>query len=134
MAEMFFPGDSTWLASDAPVGVFSAVFEDDGETGYFHAVERIGSEPKLLDAVHIYDVRNVADRDRASQLEIRWASGGRHAALYIDGVAHAVFDFAARRGCCRTGFPPPPSTTGWSADGHAWREEALAPFAAAEPH
>lgn len=124
---IFRPGDGTWLASDAPFGTFSAVFEDDGETGYFYAVERVGETPRLLDAVHIYNVRCVTDGDLESELEIRWSADGAHAALFINDVAHAVFDYAARRGCCRTGFPPPPET-GWSPQGHAWRDDALAPF------
>lgn len=127
MAQTFLPGDSTWIACDAPIGRFSAVFEDDGETAYFYAVERVGGDPRILDAVHVYNVRRVTDREQTSELEIRWTPDGRHAALYINHFAHAVFDFAARCGCCRTGFPPPAST-GWSTDGHAWRDDALAPF------
>ena len=123
----FRPGDETWVAVDAPVGRASAVFEDDGETAYFYAVERVDAEPRILDALHIYDVANVADPERESSAEIRWTSDGRHTALFINGYAHAVFDFQARAGCCRSGFPPPP-TTGWSRNGHAWQDAALAPF------
>ena len=131
MPHAFLPGDETWIPTDAPVGVFGAVFEDDGTTGFFYAIERAGDQPTILDAVHIYNVRNVTDRERESELEIRWTADGLHAALFINDYAHAVFDFAARRGYCRTGFPPAP-TTGWSPGGHAWQEEALAPFGAAD--
>lgn len=128
MVHTFRPGTDVWIASDAPSGDASAVFEDDTETGYFYAVDRCAGDVRILDALHVYDVVNVIDRDRDSTGEIRWTADGRHAALLINGHAHAVFDFHARSGCCRTGFPPPPST-GWSPEGHGWRDESMAPFA-----
>ena len=127
MGRSFLPGDETWYASDAPAGADSVVFEDDGETGYFYAVERHGDGMQILDAVQIYAVRNVVDREVPSELEVVWAPGGRHAALYLNGHPHAVFDFDARRGYSRTGFPPPPET-GWSREGHGWDDQALEPF------
>lgn len=127
MGERFLPGDETWYGSDAPVGDNSVVFEDDGDTGYFYAVERCGEDLKILDAVQIYAVRNVVDREIPSELDVVWTPGGQQAALYLNGYPHAVFDFNARRGYCRTGFPPPPQT-GWSSQGHAWDDEALEPF------
>src|SRR5690242_18756416 len=68
MGQRYLPGDETWYASDAPVGSYSVVFEDDGETGYFYAVERRGDQPHILDAVQIYAVRNVVDREIPSHL------------------------------------------------------------------
>jgi hypothetical protein len=127
MGQSFLPGDETWFASDAPVGSHSVVFEDDGDTGYFYAVERRGGEMKILDAVQIYAVRNVVDRETPSVLEVVWTDGGHQAALYLNAHPHAVFDFQTRRGYCRTGFPPPPRT-GWSSEGHDWDEDALKPF------
>jgi len=127
MGQSFLPGDGVWHASDAPVGSHSVVFEDDGETGYFYAVERRGTDVEILDAVQIYVVRNVADREIPSEFEVVWADGGQQAALYVNAFPHAVFDFQARRGYSRTGFPPPPQT-GWSSEGHAWDDDALRPF------
>ena len=127
MAQSFLPGDETWYASDAPVGSHSVVFEDDGDTGYFYAVERRGGDMQILDAVQIYAVRNVVDREIPSELEVVWTDGGQHAALLLNSYPHAVFDFQARQGYCRTGFPPPPQT-GWSRQGHAWDDDALKPF------
>ena len=131
MGQRYLPGDETWYASDAPVGSYSVVFEDDGETGYFYAVERRGDDMRILDAVQIYAVRNVVDREIPSHLEVVWTGDGQHAALYLNDYPHAVFDFEARRGYCRTGFPPPPQT-GWSSQGHAWEERALTPFGQAD--
>jgi hypothetical protein len=127
MGQSFLPGDETWYASDAPAGSYSVVFEDDGETGYFYAVERRGADMQILDAVQIYAVRNVVDREIPSELQVVWSEGGQQAALYVNSYPHAVFDFQARRGYCRTGFPPPPQT-GWSSQGHGWDEDALKPF------
>ena len=127
MGQSFLPGDETWYASDAPVGCHSVVFEDDGETGYFYAVERQGADMQILDAVQIYAVRNVVDREIPSELRVVWTEGGQQAALYLNSYPHAVFDFQARRGYCRMGFPPPPQT-GWSSQGHEWEEDALKPF------
>ena len=131
MGQRFLPGDETWYATDAPVGSYSVVFEDDGDTGYFYAVERRGEGMQILDAVQIYTVRNVVDREIPSELVVTWTRDGQHAALYLNSFAHAVFDFQARRGYCRTGFPPPPQT-GWSSQGHGWDEDALKPFGGAD--
>ena len=86
---------------------------------------------QILDAVQIYAVRNVVDREIPSHLEVIWTRDGQHAGLYLNDYPHAVFDFQARRGYCRTGFPPPPQT-GWSSQGHAWDEDALTPFGQAD--
>jgi hypothetical protein len=107
MSQSFVPGDETWYASDAPVGSHSVVFEDDGDTGYFYAVERRGEDIQILDAVQIYALRNVVDREIPSELEIIWTEGGEQAALYLNSHPHAVFDFHVRRGYCRTAFRHP---------------------------
>jgi hypothetical protein len=36
----FKPGDKAFLASDCPTRPYGAVFEDDGETEYFYALDR----------------------------------------------------------------------------------------------
>jgi hypothetical protein len=123
----FRPGDETWCGADARVGTCSVVFEDDGDTGYFYAVERIDGKDRILDALHVYDVHDLADGHIPSELEIAWTDDGLHALLTLNGRAHAVFDFGARRGWCRTGAPSAPST-GWSLQGHAWEDVALLPF------
>jgi hypothetical protein len=127
MSQSFLPGDDTWYASDAPLGDHSVVFEDNGETGYFYAVKRQGEGLQILDAVQIYVVRKVVDREIPTEVEVAWTDRGDRAALYLNSYPHAVFDFQTRRGYCRTGFPPPPQT-GWSTQGHAWDDAALDPF------
>jgi hypothetical protein len=124
----FQPGDESFVAEDSPCGQYSAVFEDDGETGYFYAMELIQPDNTILDAVHIYTVGNVVDREKPSALAIAWSADGFKCALIINGYAHAAFDFALQRGYCRTNFPNFPAQTpgGWAQSGHAWSDEAVA--------
>ena len=120
MTKVFTPGEETFYASDSPTSSYSGVFEDDGRTGYLYAYDRAApQEARILDACHIYNVTNVVDRDRPSEVEIIWTADGLKAALLINGFAHAVVDFAARRAYCRTNFPPP---------GGPWRAETRAPW------
>lgn len=132
MAAVFKPGEETFYASDSPHSEYSGVFEDDGRTGYFYAWDRAASEDEqILDACHIYNVANVVDRDRPSEVEIIWTDDGMKAALLINDFAHAVIDFRTRQAYCRTNFPPPTGT--WSAETRApWDEALLADFREAE--
>ncbi|MBT2145443.1 DUF2251 domain-containing protein [Rhodanobacter sp. LX-100] len=47
--------------------------------------------------------------------------------MLINGYVHAIFDFSATRGYCRTGFPPPSKSGGWH--GHDWDDSAFKLFA-----
>ncbi|HVJ86108.1 MAG TPA: DUF2251 domain-containing protein [Caulifigura sp.] len=125
-AEMEILVGSTFIlegrSTDSP---FACVFEDDGETGYFYAVDVGGPNLQILDAVHIYNVQGVLDRANPSVATIGWSVDGLKSVLLINGYPHAIFDFVAKRGYCRSGFPPPWS--GWS--GHEWDNEAENLFA-----
>jgi hypothetical protein len=128
MAEQTFkPGEDVFLASDSPVHPHSACFEDDGETGYFYALDLNRSDSMIVDAVHIYNVANVTDRDRPSTLSIEWSVDGLKCALLINGYPHAAFDFSAKRGFCRTNFPNSPSTSPgcWPSSDHSWSDGAI---------
>ena len=130
MPLQFLPGDETWYPSDSPSSTFSAVFEDDGDTGYFYAFDRAGKggEGEILDACHIYNVRAITDREIPSVLEIMWSADGLKSALFINDFAHALIDFGARRAYCRTNWPPPGGA--WNAPERLpWSDELLAPFA-----
>ena len=128
MAAVFTPGEESFYAVDSPTSSFSAVFEDDGETGYFYAYDRAApDDARILDACHICNVANVVDRDRPSAAEVIWTEDGMKAALLINDYAHAVIDFEARRAYCRTNFPPP--TGPWRAEARArWNDALLAAF------
>lgn len=86
---------------------FSGVFEDDGGTGYFYAVNREDTQIRILDAVHIYNVANVVDRDEASEAEIVWSADGLKAGLLLNGYLHALLDFSSKKAYSRSNFPPP---------------------------
>jgi hypothetical protein len=124
----FQPGDSSFVAEDSSNGQYSAVFEDDGETGYFYALDLTRTDNMILDAVHIYNVANVTDKDRPSKLAIVWTGDGLKCALTINGYPHAVFDFAAQRGFCRTNFPnfQSQSEGSWPQSDHTWSDAAVA--------
>ena len=54
----FVRGEDNFIESLSPENNYGVVFEDDGETGYFYAVEKDkeGHGLKVLDALHIYEV------------------------------------------------------------------------------
>ena len=118
---------------ESPFGRYTAIFEDDGETGYFYALDSSAGEQPIVDAVHIYNGYDVSDGDRPSTVKVGWSASGQAAVLLINDQPHAVFDFEGRQGYCRTGFPPSGTGSPWSPSGHAWSEEALALFASDEP-
>lgn len=129
MAEQTFkPGDRTSFGSDSLTHPHGAFFEDDGETGYFYALDLTRSDNMILDAVHIYNIANVSDRERESSISIVWSSDGMKCALLINDYAHAAFDFGAKRGCSRTNFPNLPSTSSgcWDSSDHHWSDDAIA--------
>ena len=119
----FYPGKEVFLDSKSASGSFAVVFEDDGATGYFYALDTANENQMILDAMHIYNADNVTDRDRSSIARIIWSATGEQAALLINDYPHAVFDFAAKRGYCRTGFPP--ASPNWSSEGHEWDDAAM---------
>src|SRR5215471_2209857 len=125
--QLFQVGNEVVVQQDGPDGRYSAVFEDDGETGYFYALQLAQKENNIVDSVHIYNVANIVDRDCPSMLTIVWSGDGNKCALLINNYPHAVFDFVAKRGYCRTNFPAVPSSQneGWSGD-HRWSEDAIA--------
>jgi len=126
--QTFKPGDNAFFASDSPTHPHSASFEDDGDTGYFYALDLDRSDNMILDALHIYNVASVSDRDGESSLSILWSADGIKCALLINGYPHATFDFAARQGRCRTNFPTVPNAAPgcWDSSDHRWSDEATA--------
>jgi hypothetical protein len=125
--QTFHAGTPTLIQGDAPSGSFGAFFEDEGEVGYFYAIDLKRSKDRVLDAVHIYNVANVTDRDRTSTLSIVWSADESKCALLINGYPHAAFDFAARRGYCRTNYPnfPDPADGSWLWSDHGWSDDAV---------
>jgi len=127
MQETLTVGTPKILLADSPDGRYSAFFEDDGETGYFYALDPSLAPEMILDALHIYNVASVADRDRPSQVNIVWSEDGAKCALLINDYPHAALDFSARRGYCRTNFPnlKNPKNESWAQADHSWSDEAV---------
>ncbi len=100
-------GEAAVLEAPAPRGRYVVVFEDDGETGFFYGLDTSRSDDgPIVDALHIYNVSAVADRDSEYPVEIRWVTDRNRAGLFIAGTCQAVFDFDQKRAVCRSGFPP----------------------------
>jgi hypothetical protein len=120
-------GHETFVGSKSPITEYGVFFEDDGETGYFYGLDTSRKEGKqILDALHIYNVCSVIDREKPSRMQIAWSEDGLKAALYINGYAHAVFDFADKRGYSRSNFPSPNKE--WTTFGKEWSDTVLESF------
>ncbi|MDB5279035.1 MAG: hypothetical protein JWR61_3990 [Ferruginibacter sp.] len=104
LEEIFTIGQDTFFDSVSPISSFGVTFEDDLTTGYFYAVD-IKPELQILDALHIYNVADIADKDKPRKIQIAWSDNGLIASLLINNYCHAIFDFAAKAGYCRNGFP-----------------------------
>ena len=109
----FHKGQDLFIESASPENRYAVVFEDDGETGYFYAVEKDaqGDGMRILDALHIYEVEEDEPADTAgtesSRMLIIWSRDWLKCALVIDAHCHAVFDFEAHGGYNINEFPPP---------------------------
>ena len=101
--QTFTVGQDTFIDSTAENN-HAVVFEDNEETGYFYAIDR-NNNLTILDALHIYNVADVIDKDKPSTIKILWTEDLNKAFLSINNYYHAVFDFQNKAGYCRTGFP-----------------------------
>lgn len=101
------PGEDAFVESFSPESQFGVVFEDDGDTAYFYAVEKDqeGGGLRILDALHIYEGDEMGKGK--SKLMIVWSRDWLKCALVLDGYCHAIFDFAAQGGYNINEFPPP---------------------------
>lgn len=101
---------------------YHAVFEDDGQTGYLYAYDLRIKEQPILDSIHIYNVHN-EEREKLHLFQIVWSADGLKVALFINCYPHAVFDFEAKRGYCRSNFAFP--TPEFAKHSHEWTDECL---------
>jgi hypothetical protein len=125
--QTFQPGRNVFAVNDSPCGPYSAFFDDDGEAGYFYAVD-LTSDNLILDVVPVYEAAGISEPKRQSYLSIVWSADGQKCALLINGSPRAAFDFAARRGFTRT---PAPMTFdrlrgSWPNSDHRWSDAAVA--------
>lgn len=92
----------------------SVVFEDDGETGYFYALDTRQQEMPIVDALHVYNVSAVNEKEIARQLQICWSEDGNFALLLINDYPHAAFDFVKLIAYSHSKFPEPEFGSMWS--------------------
>lgn len=115
--------------ADSPGGRFATVFEDDGQSGVFYAVDTDVEEGNpVQDALLVYACAAVTDADLASTLEIGWSDDGLKALLLINDEPHAAFDFARRQGWCLSALPEAAVDRAWSTGPRQWSEEVEALF------
>jgi hypothetical protein len=125
LSETITIGKQIALECSSPKARFAVVFEDDGNTGYFYSLNLSNEEQSILDAMYIYHVGNITDKDVPSKLEIVWSDDGLKACLVINRYPLAVFDFESNKAYCRSNFSPPdPKFT----DSHEWNDKALELF------
>jgi hypothetical protein len=125
----FQPGAAS-LLSDSPDLRWAVVFEDQGTAGYFYARDkRLGEDDDaIVDGMLIYNVTQAPQREMLAS--VQWSRNGQQAVLYIDGSAQALFDFAAGRGYCRSGFPNflENGSSGWNQTSHEWSDAVFDAF------
>lgn len=114
-------GEAQVIESLAPEGSYTAVFEDDGQTGYFYALDESADGNPIKDALHIYNAEDVSDGHIPSDVKIGRSEDSKKCVLLINGYPHGVFNFESKNGYCRSGFPPTISQE-WSVFGHAWND------------
>lgn len=106
------PGRQDVVESQSSSRPFMTVFEDDGETGYFYALDLTRERGnQIVDAVQIYLVPEEPGEVNNRVLRILWSPDGDKSALEFDGAMRAVFDFPGRLACSLSEAPP--SSDGW---------------------
>lgn len=134
MGRTLHVGNPTVIETFADRTPFGAVFEDDGKVAYLYGLDTRLGDNQIVDSVCVYNVSELFTRARRSvdaldvhaehDLELVWSPDQQRVVLLLNGYAHAAFDFAGRRGYCRSNFPP---ASGWSTSGHAW-DDRVADF------
>ena len=120
----FVAGGDLFIESETTENNFGVVFEDDGVTGYFYAVEkREGEAVKILDALHVYEIEQLPEEEKNIKLQIIWSKDWLKCALVLNGFCHAVFDFEKQGGYNINEFPPNNDT--WTKEGRQLTNEII---------
>jgi hypothetical protein len=115
-----FAGPEEYVKSFEGTG-FGVVFEDEGDTGYLYATNEDHTE--IFDAVHLYNATDPRRLQPGEEAYIVWNPTLSKAGIFYHDRFQAIIDFANRRACCRTGFPPPHGV--WRTP-HDWDETMVA--------
>ncbi len=77
----------------------------------------------VVNALHIYNVNNVVDKNISSKIQVVWSSDGLKALLLINNHPHAAFDFKNKKGYSLT-LSPPPLNDDWVPDS-SWDDDQV---------
>jgi len=122
-------GQPLVVDADSPAGRYATVFEDDGATGVFYAIDTdVEDGNPVQDALLVYVAADVSDAEMASTLEIGWSDDGLKALLLINDAPHAAFDFAARQGWCLLASPEAAVNRTWAKGPRQWSDAVEALF------
>lgn len=125
MERSFVPGTPTILDSAGPRPPHQVVFEDDGAAGSFYAIDLSRPEDgRVVDCLAVYAVAALTAPLKPHFVRIQWAPDGGKAALFLNGRAHAVFDFDHQRGYSRSPSPMPDESP-WPKAEQLWDDRAL---------
>jgi len=75
------PGDSSFILCSPGSNGILAVFEDDGETGWFYLYD--AGQKKILQTTHIYNRRNIAVAE--DEVDIGWSADDSACGLAVFG-------------------------------------------------
>jgi hypothetical protein len=122
-------GQPLVVDADSPAGRYATVFEDDGATGVFYAIDTdVEDGNPVQDTLLIYVAADVTDAALDSTLEIGWSDDGLKALLLINDAPHAAFDFARRQGWCQLARPEAAVNKAWSKAPRGWSDDVEALF------
>jgi len=106
---------------------YGIVFEDDGLEGYVYATNEDGT--KVLDGLKLYDRGGAEQISEGDLMKILWHPELKKVGVMYHEKIQAIFDFAKKESCCRTGFPFPNAY--WcESKHHLWDDSALSGFEA----
>src|ERR1700722_18497626 len=75
--QQWIPGEDLFVESFSPENSYGVVFEDDGQTAYFYAVEKDkeGAGLRVLDALHIQETGDEPEEDEEDEEDEDLADG-----------------------------------------------------------
>ena len=113
-------GEEQVIKSLAPEGMLAAVFEDDGRTGYFYALDESVEGNPIMDAVHIYNAEDVSDGHIPSDVKIGWSEDSQKCVLLINGYRTGHLISWEKR--VLQEWLSSPINKVWSLSGHEWSD------------
>lgn len=125
MERSFIPGTPTVLEAPGPRRPYMVIFEDNGESASFYALDLdLPEESRTVNCLAVYAVAGLVAPLKPHFVRIQWSPEGGKAALFVNGRGHAVFDFDHQRGYSRSPSPMPAESP-WPRAEQLWDDRAL---------